>query len=203
MSILRDIDEVGEKMSFSEKDCKKIREIYVATFDRSRLAPEDLEFALEWTMGDLIAHACFTLEEARTFRNFLKIEKKRQAAPGFTIGTPDGVVNESRGYIVECDSMCRMAGLSDSFGTPDADPYHPIDNASGGVRFEDHGAGEQAGMIKSNLYSIFTKAQSLHDSIGDTDELPEWVQEKIAVADEMIDTISDYLGYEYKRKGSM
>jgi hypothetical protein len=33
------------------------------------------------------------------------------------------------------------------------------------------------------------------------DMLPEWVQEKIAVADEMIDTISDYLKYEYSRMG--
>lgn len=53
-------------------------------------------------------------------------------------------------------------------------------------------------MIKSNLYSIYTKAQSLHDMIGDHDDLPEWVQEKIAVANENIRTISDYLVYEYK-----
>jgi hypothetical protein len=66
-------------------------------------------------------------------------------------------------------------------------------------RLDDHGAGEQAGMIKSNLYSIFTKAQSLHDMIGDSDELPEWVQEKVAVADSDIDTIKDYLEYEYRK----
>ena len=54
-------------------------------------------------------------------------------------------------------------------------------------------------MIKSNLYSITTKAQSMHDMIGDADDLPEWVQEKIAVCDEYMDVISDYLKYEYKR----
>jgi hypothetical protein len=35
--------------------------------------------------------------------------------------------------------------------------------------------------------------------IGDSDDLPEWVQEKIAVADEYLDVIHDYLKYEYKR----
>lgn len=188
-------------MAFKEKDCKKIKEIYESTFERSRLSKEDLEFALEWTLGDLIAHACFTLEEARTFTNFIKLEKKRQAALGFSVAPPETLVKESKGYIVECDSMCRMAGLVDSGDV--SDDYHPVENESGGISFEDYGTGEQAGMIKSNLYSIFTKAQSLHDSIGDNDKLPEWVQEKIAVADEMIDTINDYLSYEYKRKGSM
>jgi hypothetical protein len=31
------------------------------------------------------------------------------------------------------------------------------------------------------------------------DKLPEWVQEKIAVADNMIDTVTDYLRYEYSK----
>jgi hypothetical protein len=33
--------------------------------------------------------------------------------------------------------------------------------------------------------------------IGDRDDLPEWVQEKIAVAGYMIDSVYDYLNYEY------
>ena len=39
--------------------------------------------------------------------------------------------------------------------------------------------------------------------VGDADDLPEWVQEKIAVVDEMIDVIADYLTYEYNRSGAM
>lgn len=76
--------------------------------------------------------------------------------------------------------------------------YHPMP-AGDGLAFEDSDPHEEAGMIKSNLYSITTKAQSMHDMIGDADDLPEWCQEKIAVCDEYMDVIHDYLKYEYKR----
>ena len=90
-------------------------------------------------------------------------------------------------FLMECDHMCKAAGLPE------------MEHAEAGASFENTGPGEQAGMIKSNLQSIASKSQSLHDTIGDMDQLPEWVQEKIAVADEMIDTISDYLKYEYSK----
>ena len=180
-------------MAFNKKDCDKIREIYHSTLDRANLTLEEVECASEWTLGDLIAHAYFTLSEANQFKQFLKIEARRHEAKGFRVN--NAIVKESKEFLSECDSMCKMAGL----GGMD-DDYHSAEE-TGGVSFEDGGPGEQAGMIKSNLYSIFTKAQSLHDTIGDMDKLPEWVQEKIAVADEMIDTIKDYLEYEYKRKG--
>lgn len=195
-------------MTYNEKECSKIREIFNSTLDRSNLSQEELEFASEWTIGDLIAHSHFTLQEASQFLQLLKLEAKRHQALGFKVSDKP-LVKESKQFLAECDAMCRMAGLDaitmmdDDCGCDGEEDYHPEENEYGGVTFEDHGPGEQAGMIKSNLQSIASKAQSLHDTIGDTDELPEWVQEKIAVADEMIDTISDYLGYEYKRKGSM
>lgn len=189
------ISQENNIMAFSKKDSDKIREIYHSTLDRANLTLEEVELACEWTLGDLIAHAYFTLDEASQFTRFIKLEARRHEAVGFRANNAV-IVKESKQFINECDSMCKMAGLGGM-----QDDYHPVDNEVGGVQFEDNGPGEQAGMIKSNLYSIFTKAQSLHDTIGDTDQLPEWVQEKIAVADEMIDTIKDYLEYEYKRKG--
>jgi len=57
-------------------------------------------------------------------------------------------------------------------------------------------------MVKSNLDSIATKAQMLHDMIGDNDSLPAWVKEKIAVCDEYIDGMHDFLKYEYKSKSA-
>jgi hypothetical protein len=190
-------------MSFTDKQCKEIREIYHKTLDRSNLTVEEVEAAANFTLGDLIVHAGFTFIEADQFTKFIKLEARRHAAPGFNVNKKQ--VNESKSVIVEYTEMCRLAGLdaiamSDDgcCGTDDAeDSYHPEENDAGGVKFEDHGTGEQAGMIKSNLQSIASKAQSLHDMIGDMDQLPEWVQEKVAVADEMIDTISDYLKYEY------
>jgi hypothetical protein len=41
------------------------------------------------------------------------------------------------------------------------------------------------------------KSRAMHDMIGMSDDLPEWVQEKIAVASAMMDSVSDYLDYEY------
>jgi len=52
-------------------------------------------------------------------------------------------------------------------------------------------------MIRSNLYVMSQQAQEMHDMVGMNDDLPEWVQEKIAVAGSMIDSVYDYLGYEY------
>ena len=184
-------------MSFTKKQCEDVRDVYHKTLDRSNLTLEEIECASKFTLGDLIVQAGFTLVEASQFVKFLQLEVKRHMAVGFNVNKKQ--VKESREIIVECDSMCKLAGLiGDVMGAgEETDDYHPKDNSQGGVRFEDHGAGEQAGMIKSNLQSIASKAQSLHDTIGDMDQLPEWVQEKIAVADEMIDTISDYLKYEY------
>jgi len=97
-------------------------------------------------------------------------------------------------------SLRRIIREEISLQKDDGD-YHPTASSSGGLSFEDSDPHEEAGMIKSNLYSITSKAQSLHDMVGDSDDLPEWVQEKIAVCDEYMDVIHDYLKYEYKRAG--
>lgn len=65
--------------------------------------------------------------------------------------------------------------------------------------FHDNSPGEETGMIKSNLFTTGQKAHELHDMINDYDDLPEWVQEKIAVIDSMMGTVHDYLRYEYHK----
>ena len=69
---------------------------------------------------------------------------------------------------------------------------------SHGTQFHNNGPEEESGMIRSNLYTLSQQAQEMHDMIGMNDDLDEWVQEKIAVASSMIDSVYDYLGYEYK-----
>ena len=66
----------------------------------------------------------------------------------------------------------------------------------GDFDYEDSDVYEETGMIKSNLFMLAKKSLELHDEIGDGDDLPEWVQEKIAVASYMMDTVHDYLMYE-------
>ena len=58
------------------------------------------------------------------------------------------------------------------------------------------GDGGTARMAKQQLQQIASTAQSLHDKLSDDDEVPEWTQTKIAVAEDNIDTVSDHLGYK-------
>ena len=62
------------------------------------------------------------------------------------------------------------------------------------------GYGEGEGrMSKSQLDKIARYSQSLHDKLRDDDDLPEWVQAKIAVASENIGKVYHYLDYKMKR----
>jgi hypothetical protein len=62
------------------------------------------------------------------------------------------------------------------------------------------GYGEGEGrMTKSQLDRIARYAQHLHDTLRDDDDLPEWVQAKIAVAAENMSKVKHYLEYKIKR----
>ena len=52
---------------------------------------------------------------------------------------------------------------------------------------------DEAGMAQGNLYTIAKAAQGLLDTIDDHDNLPEWVQEKIAKVEGMLVTVWNYL----------
>ena len=58
------------------------------------------------------------------------------------------------------------------------------------------GDGGRARMAKQQLQQIASTAQSLHDQLSDEDEIPEWTQSNIAVAEDNIDAIADHLGYK-------
>jgi len=66
----------------------------------------------------------------------------------------------------------------------------------------DLGYGEGEGrMTKSQLDKLARYSQSLHDQLMDDDDLPEWVQSKVAVAAENIGKVYHYLDYKMKRMG--
>jgi hypothetical protein len=58
------------------------------------------------------------------------------------------------------------------------------------------GDGGRSKMAKQHLQQIASTAQSLHDQLNDDDEIPEWTQSNIAVAEDNIDAIADHLGYK-------
>ena len=61
----------------------------------------------------------------------------------------------------------------------------------------DLGYGEGEGrMVKSQLYQVAEYAVILHEMIQDGDDLPEWVQNKIAVMTNDIGKIKHYLEYK-------
>lgn len=50
-------------------------------------------------------------------------------------------------------------------------------------------------MAKSNLYQLIKNAVKLHELIGDRDQLEGWVEEKITLATDYINTVRDYVEY--------
>ena len=61
---------------------------------------------------------------------------------------------------------------------------------------EIYGHGGKSRMAKSQLFQIATDAAKLHDMLNEEDELPEWVQSKIAVMAHSMDAVFDHLEYK-------
>lgn len=55
-------------------------------------------------------------------------------------------------------------------------------------------------MAMSQLKSIITNAQRIHDSLKRDTNLPEWVQSKITLAEDYISTAANYLQGEVKEE---
>jgi hypothetical protein len=54
-------------------------------------------------------------------------------------------------------------------------------------------------MLRLQLHKIAHYAQSLHDELRDSDELPEWVKAKVSVMDSDMGRIKHYLSYKLMR----
>jgi hypothetical protein len=80
-------------------------------------------------------------------------------------------------------------GLFPSLGKMDMDHDHHDDS-----HWDDDDQGEKS-MIMSNLAKISDKANELRSLAAEVSDNEEWVQEKIAVASAMIDSIYNYLKY--------
>ena len=56
-------------------------------------------------------------------------------------------------------------------------------------------------MAKQNLWKIAEYAQEMHDLIHDDEDLEPWVEEKIAVAAYMMDSVGHHMQYEKMQGG--
>jgi len=55
---------------------------------------------------------------------------------------------------------------------------------------------QEGDMAKSDLRSILANAKRVHDMLEDDDNLPEWCQNKITLAEDYISTVANYLTAE-------
>lgn len=70
------------------------------------------------------------------------------------------------------------------------------------VRLMKEESSEYAGhMAKANLYKIAKSAQELYELFEDDENVEPWVEEKIAICANNIDTVADYMQYERMRQG--
>ena len=54
----------------------------------------------------------------------------------------------------------------------------------------------EADMFKGHLYTMAKQAHQLNEIISEHEDIEEWVQEKVAVASNMLDTVYDYMMYQ-------
>ena len=57
---------------------------------------------------------------------------------------------------------------------------------------------DEAGMVKNNLHTIVRASAELAKSLKDNEDVPEWVQEKIAQAKGMMQAVSDYIASQHE-----
>ena len=100
--------------------------------------------------------------------------------------------NMLRRMIAECMSDEMDVHMSDM--DAEMEMYGPAEHDGRSM-----GRGGDAGMARGQLFRTAQKAQSLFDRLSDEDTLPEWVQYKIAMANEYISTAEDYLSYTMAR----
>lgn len=71
-----------------------------------------------------------------------------------------------------------------------------ISEESDKAKQPDYEYDQEGDMAKSDLRSIMANAKELHDMIDDADNLPEWCQNKITLAEDYISTVANYMTAE-------
>ena len=97
------------------------------------------------------------------------------------------------------DSGISCPSCGDHHEPGPCEPQHRGRNLGyGSVKSDDR----EGRMTKKHLYKISKYSQSLHDRLMDDDDLPEWVQSKIARAADKLESVHGYLDYKLSREES-
>jgi hypothetical protein len=104
------------------------------------------------------------------------------------------ITNEDiRNLIKEC-----MDDMGYGQATNFAPPIQPANPAQMPMQNADPD-GYEGRMAKGNLFKMAEYAMQLHNMIQDGQNLEPWVEEKIAVAASMLDSVTHYMQYEKVR----
>lgn len=107
-----------------------------------------------------------------------------------------------RELIKECmqDMSVGVTNFAPPMASPIAPPMMPAKlDSMGGQPYKVDQHGYEGRMSKANLFKIAEYAMELHSMIHDNEDLEPWVQEKIAVASSMLDSIGHFMQYEKMR----
>jgi len=94
-------------------------------------------------------------------------------------------------YTVHEGSMCEGG-----CGHDHSEDMYMDDKLDSEMNLEDSEHEYEGEMAKSNLYHLAKNATMLHNLLKDDTNLEPWVQEKIAVANSMMKSVTDYLEYQ-------
>jgi hypothetical protein len=64
-----------------------------------------------------------------------------------------------------------------------------------------HEESEEAWMVRSNLFSLFTNAKKIHNLAQMGIDLEPWAQQKVAVCADSLEAVMKYVAYEAAEKG--
>lgn len=73
------------------------------------------------------------------------------------------------------------------------------DEQLGGEVYPKDPHGYEGRMVKNNLWKIAEYASEVYDLVHDDEDLEPWVEEKIAIAAYMLDSVGHYVKYEKHR----
>jgi hypothetical protein len=102
----------------------------------------------------------------------------------------EAVIKLSQQGVVTMADYDQIVGFMHKQGEPATEDHSPEDpSASYNVGEYDR----EGDMAKDQLRTVNDAAQELYDILNTTDNLPEWVQKKITLAADYIDTVRDYM----------
>ena len=97
-------------------------------------------------------------------------------------------------YCPKCNKMEKRSECA--YGPSYWDKYAERMNEEVKDSYDEGEYDREGDMAKSDLRSIIDNAKRLHDMIDDADNLPEWVQSKITIAEDYISTVANYMTSE-------